>query len=1005
MRTFFYIFFFLLLHIRLFSQLYHIKNYSLDDGLPQLQVFSIEQDTYGFIWFGTAYGLARYDGNEFILYGLESGLPDVEIITLCEGDSGQIWVGTALGLCRIDQKKISHPTLHPETFLIEERIIFLFFDTSTKQLWITTKSGKIFIIKKGSLIQVHKASAPLNWIFRGVKGNIWITGADGIFVFYPDGKFSTYYQLDLDTYLVGALMRNAHEILILTTQTLYQYNHYENKLIRHPINEEIESGGKFTILDMTSDSTLWIGGDNGVWKIDEMVTHITSENGLTGNLIRYIMEDREGNVWVGTYTAGVSKIISTDLIGFGQRSGLDFSVCSCIIQSPTQGVLAGTDRGIKHFVNYRITDPKWAAPLKQKDIWVLREDYQGNIWVGISNGLYLFKPESGSFRLDKVFLKERTIFNLFEDSKDRMWIACDGYLFQYDHGELVEQRFFRNYSMGNVWTVYETHDGMIWIGTAMGLVSFDGKNHRLYTEDDGLACKGINVIYEDDNEQLWIGTDLGLHRYQKQEDRFYIASDGENFSGSVITDMSEDSDGILWIGTERGITFYDGEKVIKRFGKVNGLIGEEFTTDNAILFDNSGRTWIAVFGGISVLNDRGAQQKKIYPSVLITRATASKNQKNSQSLTINDGEEIPFDLKIITFKYSGLSFTNEESVLYRTFLEGFDTGPSDWSRNIESRYTNLYPGSYILHVECQNSYGMISNNPATFSFKVAAPFWLTKTFIVSMIILLVAAIYILVLYYTKSIQRRNRLLEEKVSERTRELLEAKEYVENIIEHFGDMIMTVNKDQKIITWNNAARRIFGYTKRDVIGQKISLLDQDSDGMKFSDIIKDFDKEGAIHELEIQKRSRNKEKKELLVSVNHLKNPFGTVDGYTFVVSDVSEKNKLYKELLNREKLLGSIEALQKLLGTLSHHINNSITAMYGMAQLSAQDTKFNKKLIDTTQVQTKRIRAVLQSLSKLVMEMNLKTVNYAGGEEQIYDIGVEIENFLMQLNVEKEQNNS
>lgn len=1002
MRANFIILIFVLLHFPLFSQLYHIKNYGKDEGLPQLQVFSIEQDSYGFMWFGTAYGAARYDGNEFILFGLKSGLPDVEIIALCEGDSNQIWIGTALGLCRINQEDIRKPVLFPDIFLHQERIISLFFDSTSKQLWITTKSGNIFIIRDNKLQNIHKASAPLNCIFKGENENIWITGADGVFVFQSDGKFLNYYQFTLDGFPVKALMEDRNRLLILTSKTLYRYNFKQGRLQIHPVNAKIKSGGKFTSMEQTRDGTLWIGGENGVWKIKERITHITTENGLAGNLIRNIMEDREGNIWIGTYTAGVSKVISTDLISFGQRSGLDFSICSCIINLPTGDVLAGTDRGIKKFSNYHLTDPAWAAPLRQKDIWVLRQDYNGNIWAGISNGLYRFKPTGNGYTLDNIYFKNHIIFNLFEDSKKRMWIACDGFLFYYDHGKFEEMKFLRNYSLGNVWTVYETQDKLIWIGTAAGLVIYDGQNNRLYTEEDGLASNGVNVIYQDKQGNVWVGTDQGLNIYH--EGKISMASDMASFSGLVITDIAEDDEGILWIGTDKGLTFYDGEKVTECFGKENGLLGDEFTTDNAIMFDESGRVWFAVFGGISILNQRNMGRIPVYPKVVITHATASRNQYTSPLRSLRSGTDIPFEFKIVTFRYSGLSFTNEEAVSYRTYLEGFDAGWSEWNNKMESRYTNLYPGSYTFQVVCRNSNGDVSETPTNFYLTVAPPFWLTKTFIVTVILIFIVSVYLLILYKTKSIQRRNRLLEDKVGERTRELSEAKIYVENIIENFGDMVMTVNKEQKILTWNKAARKIFGYTQSDVIGKKLSILDQDSDSMKFTDIIQKFDKDNIINELELMKRAKNQEKKELLVSVNHLKNPFGTVDGYTFVISDVSEKNKLYKELLNREKLLGSIEALQKLLGTLSHHINNSVTAMYGMAQLSAEDKKYNHKLIQTTQLQTKRIRAVLQSLSKLVTDMNLKTVNYAGGEEQIYDIGNEIENFLKQLNMENERNN-
>ncbi|NQZ77985.1 MAG: hypothetical protein HRT61_18065, partial [Ekhidna sp.] len=79
------------------QELENAINYTVKDGLPSNTVYCVEQDSTGFMWFGTDAGLSRFDGYEFINYGLADGLPDVEILNFFKDSKGRIWFYTLNG--------------------------------------------------------------------------------------------------------------------------------------------------------------------------------------------------------------------------------------------------------------------------------------------------------------------------------------------------------------------------------------------------------------------------------------------------------------------------------------------------------------------------------------------------------------------------------------------------------------------------------------------------------------------------------------------------------------------------------------------------------------------------------------------------------------------------------------------------------------------------------------------------------------------------------------------
>jgi PAS domain S-box-containing protein len=242
---------------------------------------------------------------------------------------------------------------------------------------------------------------------------------------------------------------------------------------------------------------------------------------------------------------------------------------------------------------------------------------------------------------------------------------------------------------------------------------------------------------------------------------------------------------------------------------------------------------------------------------------------------------------------------------------------------------------------------------------------------------------------SKRITRRQKRLEKLINFRTKELVRTKAQMENIIEYAGSPIITVNRTGKVLTWNKRAEEVFGYTKIEIAELNIKSLDLAEDNYPFFDILNETDNSGQMYQLELKKLTKDKKEVELMITTSHLKDD----ERFTIVMEDFTARNQLVQSLINRENLLGAIGALNKLLATLSHYINNALMAITGMSQLSKMDPKFMNRFMETTDNQALRIQAVIKSLSDLVQTLNLKTRQYVGKQSFLFDIEKEIENYI------------
>ena len=367
------------------------------------------------------------------------------------------------------------------------------------------------------------------------------------------------------------------------------------------------------VLGIFQDSKgyIWIGTMDGLNKYDGYTFtkyrfDPTDSNSLSQNLIYTIWEDKQGFIWVGTFE-GLCKF----------------------------------DRYTEKFTRYK-PDPK--APFNDPNICAISEDKTGMMWVGsASGGLCRFDKQTGKFLPENFFPKRPTekellhggVNTIYRDHSGDLWIGTlNGFyevilsipqagklskadLRKYPHNPF-EETSISNETIGSI---FQDRSGLFWIGTAIGLNSFDRKTGRFqrYLHDPGninsistnemTAGFGTN-IGEDKDGNLWIATRNGVNKLNRERNSFthffHSAAKSDNITSiysirsNNITTLYIDNAGVLWVGTWDGKLSKTNLNQ-KPFGLINYDPANRNSLSNnnvlAILEDSSGILWIGTSGG------------------------------------------------------------------------------------------------------------------------------------------------------------------------------------------------------------------------------------------------------------------------------------------------------------------------------------------------------------------------------------------------------------------------
>ena len=550
------------------------EHITANNGLPQGYVTSIDQDSLGFLWFGTQNGLVKYDGYIFREYRYKqddtNSISDNWITNIAIDKENNLWVGTGgKGVSKITptEKIIRYPfDVNDGTGLNASFVSDIMVDKGGT-IWFATTGGGLscyskitdkfkYYIKNGS--HPNSPSDDNNSVlFEDSKGYIWIgTRSNGLDRFDKN------------------------------TETFKNYRNIENdssSLIMNRVSSICE--------DFQGD--LWIGTyGRGLEKFDhitEKFSHYNPENskifGLTDSLISRVFKDSEGNIWVATDDNGIYIY----------------------------------DEKEKFFHNY-IPNHEDPTSIGDERIWSIYEDRLGIIWFGgFTGGLSKYDKNKNWFKHYKSIpnnpnsLKDKFVKAIIVDKNNKLWVGHNKGITVINRNTNEYQHLLENFNKAKntqVRALCEDVDGSIWIGTwGDGLINYNPKFGKfrsyLTNPNDTLSLSGnlVRNIYLDTKNQLWVCTTDGLNKLDRINNCFEIFRNDPNNNNSLINNLLykiiEDSFGDYWIGTADGLVRYNLRS--NRFETfLHSPNDSGSISDNrirSICKDSKNRLWIGTFGG------------------------------------------------------------------------------------------------------------------------------------------------------------------------------------------------------------------------------------------------------------------------------------------------------------------------------------------------------------------------------------------------------------------------
>lgn len=796
------------------GQQYHIRQFSIEEGLAQAGVYSICQDRNGRLWFGTeGGGASQYDGKRFRTFHKEHGLSGDVVRVIFEDAEGRLWFGTQDGgVCWFDGKRFYHDELPAELQTAHVRAIT---QDNNGYLWFAT-FGDGIIRFNGFEHQAFTTADGLGHntvraVFADAEGTVWAGTDDGLSR-YNGTNFDTYSPNDGMVHSkVLCITEDEHQHLWIGTNggaSRFDYaalkaggQGFHNVTVTDGlINKRVKS----IVQDHTGN--LWFGTRAGASRITASdleagnmeFRSFTQAEGLSNSRIRTIFEDAAGTVWFGTYFGGACQYVDERFVHITTHDGLpEPSVTATLIAAKNELWLGTVGGGICVYKQgEKIAEYNLSHGLPDDHILCLLQTADERVWIGTAfAGIVIWDGNTFTSLDETSGMSDNQVNALHQDANGTVWAATGEGLtgFPADPAAAPIQWTEREGLAGqNIFTVASSQHGGLWLGTDAGLSHIalaDGTVLNWGLADD-YDWGEVVALAEDDAGHLWMGTrEHGIGRFNGSDFKFFTEHDG--LLSNRIKLLALDLDGVLWAGSARGLNrleldFDQNVAAVTGYSHREGFFGIE-TNHNAVCADSIGRLWFGTIRGATRYDAREEQPNGTPPHTYFSSVKLFFSDSawhpfadSVSPLGVPMSLVLPYDQNHLTFEYIGVDTRHPDQVQYLYQLEGHDKVWSPPTGKTEVVYSNLGPGTYQFKVMAGNSDGFWTSNPAVVKIKILPPFWQTWWFITICTLLGIVLAYAIISWRIRRLQRDKARLEALVDERTRDLRAEKEKSEALL---------------------------------------------------------------------------------------------------------------------------------------------------------------------------------------------------------------------------------
>ncbi len=587
------------------------------DGVPP-PVTALAQTSDGFLWVGSPDGLYRFDGEVFERYQPQSGdpFPVSTVISLLALPDGDLWIGFSSGT--ISLLRNGHVMDYTTRNGLPAGGIWSIAQGRDGTIWAATHAG-LARLEGSRWKEVGKdwnfPVGLVRTIYLDRQGTLWVSTEDTL-VFLP-AHAKRFQPTGIRVGQVSQIAQATNGKLWMaeTTRSVRPIPLSDKR--QPPDETEVRVGSVNFLFD--KNGALWITtvGDGlrrsrtpellrgRIGESSTAVESFTTKEGLSNDLIRAILQDREGNIWVGTDN-GLDRFRKTNFVPYafpfklgsgnvwaaGDDGDLWIENVTPMVRvheghaDPNHSVFfasaiaayrnpAGAIWWFCPFAIYRYDvgsytrialPPSFPKPYTEGEI-AMTEDGSGTLWLAAVEGLfYRSKGEWQRLETASDFAKSPPV-TAFTDWKGRAWFGNEGgTIIIVDHGEIQRVFSASDSPVGSIGAI-KGRGRHIWIGGQLGLAFFDGNHFRQVIPSDAKTFGSIKGVEEISNGSLWLAGKRGaieipateIQRFLDDPSyrvKYHTFDSYDGLSGNP-SKVIQTSDGKLWFSASDGIAWVD----------------------------------------------------------------------------------------------------------------------------------------------------------------------------------------------------------------------------------------------------------------------------------------------------------------------------------------------------------------------------------------------------------------------------------------------------------------
>lgn len=708
-------------------------------NLPDNRVQFIDEDASGRIWIGTQRGLVsvadgQYKVEDRLLHFTYSlAFKDDMYFLTADGDI-YCYQTANQKLAKITSLSAIAGEMSPTgSFLLKNKWVILTntgvynYDLNTRQ--ISADSG--LRIKNGEVIIDNRGDY---WIYNHTGRVTYVLAKSGErqeFQLIPEDKLG---YIDYERY---HMVHDSRGIIWISTygNGLFAYDTTEDKLEHFlaNINDQSHISSDFLLYVMEDRAGgIWVSSEySGLSRIsvlNEGTSRIYPESRELfdrSNTIRMLTKMPDGDIWVGTRKGGLYTFDS-DLHSKITNQYFHSNIYAIAEDYLGKKWVGTRGNGLKigdTWYRSEISDP---ASLSDNNVFSLYRDRKDRMWVGtFGGGLELAEQTSdGKYRF-RHFLQQkfglRMVRVIEEDNNGMIWVGTsEGVCIFHPDSLIADSDNYHLFSYTNgtfcsneIRCIQSDTKGRMWVGTSgSGLNLCEPENnyrslkYEHYGTSEGLVNDVIQSILGDNNGNLWVATEYGISKFNPTNQSFENYFFSSYTLGNVYSENSAcvGVDGRLLFGTNYGLLVIDPDKI------------QDSETFSPVVFTD--------------LHINGTQ---VNP--------AMEDSPLKQSLAYSDKITLKYFQNSFLIDFSTFDYSDSGRTKYMYWLENYDKGWSTPSPLNFASFKYLNPGTYVLHVKSCNGAGVWNESETTLEIVIVPPFWKTNWAMLGYVLILIVVLY------------------------------------------------------------------------------------------------------------------------------------------------------------------------------------------------------------------------------------------------------------------------